>query len=59
MPIEDADIFTSLLASEAGVKVVSGNEFGSRKHIRISFAVPEEALELGLDKMAKFVDSLS
>jgi len=57
--IEDADAFTEALEAAAGVKVLSGVEFGSDRHVRISFAVAREALEEGFDRIEKALSDLS
>jgi aspartate aminotransferase len=41
------------LLKEAGVAVVAGEAFGMAKHLRISFAVSEENLKNGLERIAE------
>jgi len=52
--VRDADGFRDLLLSEVGVRVVSGVESRSERHVRISFAVAQEALEEGFDRLEAF-----
>jgi aspartate aminotransferase len=53
-PLEFAD----RLLKEASVAVVPGEAFGTDDHVRISYATSMKALERGLDRIHKFVDSL-
>ncbi len=41
----------SVLLDEAGVKVIAGTEFGSPRHIRLSFAASPEAIREALDRV--------
>ena len=50
--VTSADLAARLLR-EAGVAVVPGEAFGSAGHIRISFAVAEDALRSGLERIAE------
>jgi aspartate aminotransferase len=45
--------FAARVLREAGVAVVPGEAFGSAGHIRISFAVSEDNLRSGLDRIAE------
>jgi aspartate aminotransferase len=45
--------FAARLLREAGVAVVPGEAFGSAGHIRISFAVSDDNLRSGLDRIAE------
>jgi aspartate aminotransferase len=45
--------FCARLLQEAGVAVVPGEAFGSAGHVRISFAVSEDTLRSGLDRIAE------
>jgi aspartate aminotransferase len=54
--IQSADDFASLLRDVAGVSVVSATEFGSRKHIRLSFAVSEGAIREGIARIKELLD---
>lgn len=50
--------FAHRLLEEARVAVVPGEAFGTREHVRISFATSMEALERGLDRLARFMAKL-
>ena len=52
-----ADIAGRLLR-EAGVATVPGAAFGTRDHIRLSYAVPQKDLQRGLDRMKQFFAGL-
>jgi aspartate aminotransferase len=54
-PLEFAD----RLLKEANVAVVPGEAFGTDDHVRISYATSMKELERGLDRIHKFVESLS
>ncbi|MFG0329078.1 MAG: pyridoxal phosphate-dependent aminotransferase [Phycisphaerales bacterium] len=58
--IEGALGFAETLLEEQAVAVVPGDDFGGcgRSHVRLSFATAEERIKEGLDRLAKFVDSL-
>lgn len=51
--------FTEQLLQKAHVAVVPGEAFGTDKHIRISYATSMKELERGLDRIQKFVESLT
>jgi aspartate aminotransferase len=57
--VDDADTLANLLDREAGVKVVSGMESGSKEHIRVSFAVSERDLDVGLGRIREFLASFT
>ena len=46
------------LLRDAGVVVVPGEAFGTKEHIRLSYATSAEALDRGLDRISKFLASL-
>ncbi len=50
--------FAHRLLEEARVAVVPGEAFGTREHVRISFATSMEALERGIDRLARFMAEL-
>ncbi|MGH9584608.1 MAG: aminotransferase class I/II-fold pyridoxal phosphate-dependent enzyme, partial [Bryobacteraceae bacterium] len=50
--------FASGLLQEGHVAVVPGEAFGTRDHIRISYATSMRELERGLDRLHKFIDRL-
>jgi len=52
-PGQTARVLAEHLLKEAGVAVVAGEAFGMPKHLRISFAVSEENLKNGLERMAE------
>ena len=49
--------FAEKLLAEALVAVVPGEAFGTRDHVRISYATSMHELERGLDRLAKFIDT--
>ncbi len=52
-----ADVTRKLL-HEAGVVVVPGEAFGTKEHIRLSYATSPEALQRGLERMKKLFVAL-
>jgi len=52
-PGQTARVLAERLLKETGVAVVAGEAFGMAKHLRISFAVSEENLKNGLERMAE------
>ena len=52
-----ADIARRLL-QEAHVAVVPGEAFGTSKHVRLSYPVPEAEIDRGLERMRQFFASL-
>jgi aspartate aminotransferase len=50
--------FASALLKEQHVAVVPGEAFGTRDHIRISYATSMGELERGLERLHKFIDGL-
>jgi aspartate aminotransferase len=49
----------SRLLHEAHVVSVPGEAFGTQEHIRLSYAVAQNDIEEGLDRMKKFFGNLS
>ncbi len=49
---------TKKLLHEAGVVVVPGEAFGTKEHIRLSYATSPQALERGIERMRKFFAEL-
>ncbi len=47
--------FSTRLLEQALVAVVPGDAFGTREHIRISYAASMAQLERGMDRLEKFV----
>ena len=52
-----ADFAAALLVEER-VAIVPGEEFGGAGHVRLSFACGRDAIERGMDALARFVDGL-
>jgi len=52
-PITSPQELANHLLKEAQVAVVPGEPFGSRHHIRLSYATSMEAIQRGLDRLAK------
>ena len=50
-PIDDARSLSRLIRDEAGVRVIAGNDFGSDRHLRISFSNSLEDLQEGLERI--------
>ena len=57
--IQDTTQFAVQLLDPAGVGVVPGEAFGSRDHIRITFAVSRRDLERGLLRLREFITGLA
>ncbi len=49
---ETSEEFAMRLLDQTGVAVVPGSAFGMENHIRISYAVTDELLQLGLERIA-------
>jgi len=47
--------FSERLLSEVHVAVVPGEAFGTREHIRLSYATSMKELERGLDRIGQFI----
>jgi len=56
--INSASDFASRLLREARVATVAGEGFGTRDHVRISYATSMRELDRGLEAMRKFLASL-
>jgi aspartate aminotransferase len=50
---ETSEALSRRILEQAGVAVVAGEAFGMAKHLRISFAVSEENLKTGLERIAE------
>jgi aspartate aminotransferase len=48
--------FAAELLQQAHVAVVPGEAFGTKDHVRISYATSMHELERGLDRLHKFID---
>jgi aspartate aminotransferase len=57
--VENVDRLAEMLLEHARIAVVPGSAFGSDSHIRISYAIPAKEIELGLTRLAGFVQSLT
>jgi aspartate aminotransferase len=57
-PIDDAIAFADSLLEHAHVAVVPGNDSGFSTHVRLSFATSLNQIDLGLDRIEAFVNSL-
>lgn len=58
-PITSPQELANHLLKNAHVAVVPGEPFGSRAHIRLSYATGMDTIQRGLDRLAKAVDTLS
>jgi len=50
--------FSEKLLAEAHVAVVPGEAFGTKEHVRISYATSMHELERGLDRLHRFIEQL-
>ncbi len=57
--VENVDRLAGMLLEHARIAVVPGSAFGSDRHVRISYAIPAQEIELGLTHLASFVQSLT
>jgi len=58
-PLTSPQAFANHLLKQAYVAVVPGEPFGSREHIRLSYATGMEMIERGLDRIATAVEKLA
>jgi aspartate aminotransferase len=58
-PIETPHQLAQHLLQQAHVAVVPGEPFGSRDHVRLSYATGMDAIELGLDRIAAAFEKLA
>ena len=58
-PIQSPQDFADHLLKQAHVAVVPGEPFGSREHIRLSYATSMDMIERGLDRIAAAVETFS
>lgn len=56
--IRDVDHLCELLLAEAQVAVVSGSAFGDSSSIRVSYAISDEDIEIGLQRMTVLFNSI-
>ncbi len=58
-PIPSPQAFADHLLKHAHVAVVPGEPFGSKQHIRLSYATSMDAIQRGLDRIAAAVEKLT
>ena len=56
--LTDSFAFTEALLEQAHVAVVPGDAFFAPGMIRFSYALPSEALQEGMDRLQRFIESL-
>ena len=56
--IRDSATFCEALLNEEHVAALPGVAFGEDRAIRLSYCVPNEAIERGLERITRFVDQL-
>ncbi len=56
--MEDATAFAERLLEEVHVALVPGPAFGTREHVRISYATSQEQIDEGLRRLKQFVSQL-
>jgi len=56
--MEDATAFAERLLEEVHVALVPGPAFGTREHVRISYATSQEQIDEGLRRMKQFISHL-
>jgi aspartate aminotransferase len=56
--MEDATVFAERLLEEVHVALVPGPAFGTREHVRISYATSQEQIDEGLQRLKQFVSQL-
>jgi aspartate aminotransferase len=57
--VETGDRLAELLLEHAHIAVVPGSAFGSDRHLRISYAIPEAEIVTGLASLERFVRLLA
>lgn len=58
-PLSGSAAFAEALLEKAHVATVPGSGFGNDEHIRLSYATSMEKIQAGLDRLERFVRSLS
>jgi aspartate aminotransferase len=48
-----------MLLEHAHIAVVPGSAFGSDRHVRISYAIPDDEIVAGFAQLGRFVQSLA
>jgi aspartate aminotransferase len=56
--LADTTVLAERLLDEAHVAVVPGPAFGTREHVRLSYATSLEQIEMGLERMTRFFAAL-
>ena len=56
--LENVEMLAEMLLQHAHIAVVPGSAFGSDRHVRISYAIPQEEITTGLKSLARFVRAL-
>src|SRR5436853_567981 len=57
--VPDSDALAEILLNEDHIAVVPGSGFGMPKHIRLSYATSEAAIEQGMDRLAHAANRLT
>jgi aspartate aminotransferase len=57
--IENVDRLAEMLLEHAHIAIVPGSAFGADNHLRISYAIPNEEIIAGLNRLGQFVQALS
>ncbi len=56
--LETVDILAEMLLQHAHIAVVPGSAFGADQHLRVSYAIPQDEITVGLKSLERFVRSL-
>ncbi len=59
MGVEDSTLLAGRLIDEARVALVPGPAFGTREHVRISYATSQDRIDEGLRRLSTFISKLS
>ena len=57
--IESVDVLAELLLEHWHIAIVPGSAFGSDRHVRVSYAIPQPEIIAGLAQLERFVRSLT
>lgn len=57
--LESVGVLAELLLEHAHIAVVPGSAFGSDRHIRISYSIPDEEITAGFARLERFIQSLA
>ena len=58
-PLGNVELLAEMLLQHAHIAVVPGSAFGADEHIRISYAIPENDIAVGLASFKRFVEKLT